>query len=276
MSALDGVRLVAFDLDGTLLPSTKVLPERARRVTAGLRERGIDVVLATGKGWTLTERYALDMGVAAPCVALEGALVALPGGPPLRRLVVGAAERAHVAGVVHGLRLGWFFTPDGSRIHASGCLAGSTHLLRIWDPDVALTDAPLAAPELGDAHVLHLIGAAEDVDGAHARLAVEGPADVELFRAEFWDGVQQLQVRPRGTGKHHALRYVLETRGVAAAEMMACGDWWNDVEMLRMAGVAVAPSDAVEGVRAAAHHVVPGTCDDEAVLRFVEEQLERL
>ncbi len=76
-SALHGIRLVALDLDGTLLRSSKVLPARARHLTEALREAGIHVTIATGKGWTLTERYALEMlrmaGTAvAPSDAADG------------------------------------------------------------------------------------------------------------------------------------------------------------------------------------------------------------
>ena len=50
-SPLDGIRLVALDLDGTLLPESKVLTPRATEVVAALGEAGIAVTLATGKGW---------------------------------------------------------------------------------------------------------------------------------------------------------------------------------------------------------------------------------
>lgn len=273
MSPLRDVRLVVLDLDGTLLPSTKVLTERAHRVVRALRKSGRHVTLATGKGWTLTERYALELEIDAPCVALEGALVSRPRSAPLRRLTLPAARRAEVHAVVADLGLGWFFTHDGSRILAHRRLGGRLPELRIWDPDVELSDAPLDDPSLGDAHVLHLVGAPDRVAAAHERLAALDAPDVELFHNEFWDGLDQVQVRPHGIGKHRGLESVLDELGVGADETLACGDWWNDVEMLRMARVAVAPSNAVEGVRAAATHVVPGSSDDDAVVRFLEDAL---
>lgn len=276
MSPLQGVRLVVLDLDGTFLPSSKVLTERARRVVAELHASGRHVTLATGKGWTLTERYARELGIDAPCVALEGALVARPGAAPLRRLVLTSEQRAQVHAATCDLDVGWFFTHDGSRTLAHERLAPELPLLRIWDPHVELTGAALDEPSLGDAHVLHLVGDPEPVTTARERVAALGLAGTELFHNEFWEGRQQLQVRPHGVGKHRGLLDVLAELGVSASEMMACGDWWNDVEMLEMAGVAVAPSNAVEGVRARAHHVVPGTSDDDAVARFLEDALRAL
>ena len=276
MSPLAPIRLVVLDLDGTLLPTTKVLTPRARRVVAALHASGRHVTLATGKGWTLTERYAVELGIDAPCVALEGALVARPGQAPIRRLTLTAAQRAEVHAVVHDLPLGYFFTHDGSRILADRRMEPKLPELRIWDPDVEITDAPLSDPGLGEAHVLHLVGEPADVAIARDRMAARDLPGVELFHNEFWDGLDQVQVRPPGIGKHRALESVLAELGVGAHEMLACGDWWNDVEMLRMAGVSVAPSNAVPGVRDAAHHVVPGTSDDDAVVRFLESALAAL
>jgi hydroxymethylpyrimidine pyrophosphatase-like HAD family hydrolase len=169
--------------------------------------------------------------------------------------------------------VGYFFTCDGSRIVASREMETKLAELRIWDPDVDLTDAPLDDPDLGDPHVLHLVGEPAQVAIARDRVAAADLPDTELFHSGFWDGLDQVQVRPHGIGKHRGLESVLAELAVDATEMMACGDWWNDVEMLRMAGVGVAPSNAVEGVRDAACHVVPGTSDDDAVVRFLERAL---
>ena len=276
MSPLTNIRLVVLDLDGTLLPSTKVLSDRARRVVGELRESGRHVTLATGKGWTLTERYARELSIDAPCVALEGALVARPGCVPLRRLTLPAPVRAAVHAVVRDLQVSYFFTSDGSRIVASRGMQSRLAELRIWDPDVVVTDAMLDDPGFGDPHVLHLVGEPAQVALARDRVAAADVAGTELFHGGFWDGLDQLQVRPHGIGKHRALESVLAELAVTADEMLACGDWWNDVEMLQMAGVGVAPSDAVEGVRDAACHVVPGTSDDDAVVRFLEDALHSL
>jgi len=277
VSPLDGVRLVALDLDGTLLPTSKKLTPRARRVVPALREAGIDVTLATGKGWSLTEGYARELGVDAPCVALEGALVSRPGAAtPLRRLTLGPAHRADVHHALGGLGVGYFFTHDGSRIFANERMAPRLPQLRVWDPDVVLTGACLSDPSLGNAHVLHLVGEPHEIDEAHALVSSVELTDCELFRIDFWDGLHQLQIRPLGVGKHRGLESVLESLDIAAEAMLACGDWWNDVEMIRMAGVGVAPSNAVEAVRAAADHVTPGTSDDDTIIRFLEDALNAL
>ena len=64
---------------GTLLPGSKRLTPRAVALVRGLQDAGIRVTLATGKGWNLTRRYAEELGLDTPVVALEGALVRTRG-----------------------------------------------------------------------------------------------------------------------------------------------------------------------------------------------------
>jgi Cof subfamily protein (haloacid dehalogenase superfamily) len=277
-SPLRGVRLVALDLDGTLLPSSKALTGRAIGVLRDVRAAGIDVTLATGKGWNHTRRYADELGLTAPLVALEGALVASDAGRAIHRRTLPAETVTAVHDAVAGLDVGFFYCHDRWRTRVHRRLESWLPQIRIWDPHVDVTDgAPHAddAPPHG-AFVFHLIGRPAPVAEAKARIAALSLPDVDLFHGAFWDGHDQLHVRPAGVDKRTGLEHALAHLGVAPHEMLAAGDWWNDVGMLEMAGVAVAPANAVEGVRAAADHVLGGTCEDDAVVRFLADALERL
>lgn len=278
-SPLDGVRLVALDLDGTLLPASKRLTDRARRVAGDLRDAGIVVTLATGRGWTHAERYARELGIAHPLVTFEGALVATPSSAPddargrhvLHHRTLHADLVRRVAQAVADLRLGYFVCTDAGRTVASRHLADRVDQIAIWDPHVDLVDVWLEADARG--YILHLIGPPDDVREAYRRMHGLGLEDVEYFHVEFWDGFDQLQIRPHGIGKHVGLRHVLDHLGLTPADVLAAGDWLNDVDMLRMARVSVAPANAVPEIRAIATHVLDRTCDDDAVVRFLEDAL---
>lgn len=280
-SALDGVRLVVLDLDGTLLPSTKVLTPTARRVVRRLRRRGIVVTLATGKGWPHTARYATELQLDTPVVALEGALVAHrdhgrePDARPLLARTVDPAVRHAVAEAVVDLPVGFFYCHTEGRTTAHSFLADRLDQLRVWCPNVDLVEHALHECERG-AYVLHVVGEPEPVAEAGARLTELDLLETELFHAPFWDGYDQLQVRPRGIGKHTAVAVLRETLGVAAGEVLAAGDWWNDEELLRGAGVSVAPANAEPGIRELVDHALAHSCEEDGVVRFLDEQLDRL
>jgi hydroxymethylpyrimidine pyrophosphatase-like HAD family hydrolase len=62
---------------------------------------------------------------------------------------------------------------------------------------------------------------------------------------------------------------MLEALGIGAADTIAVGDNWNDVEMLEVAGLGVAMGSAPAGVRARADHVC-GTAEEEGVREVIE------
>jgi Cof subfamily protein (haloacid dehalogenase superfamily) len=278
-SALEGIRLVVLDLDGTLLPETKRLSARSIDVVGALLARGIEVTLATGKGWTHTARYADELGVTAPLITMEGALVgrAGPGGrcEPVREHTVPRPLRERLCEATRDLDLGFFYCHDAGRTRAHRFLEDRLAQLQVWDPHVDVDDGRLAEGD-HEAFVVHFVGVPDRVKIARSRLEELRLEASDLWHAEFWDGYDQLQVRPQRIGKHAALAEVLEELALGAGDVLACGDWWNDVEMLRMAGVGVAPANAVEGVRAEADHVLPLTNEEDGVILFLEEQLRRL
>jgi len=279
-SPLDGVRLVALDLDGTLLPATKRLTDRAKRVVGDLRDAGITVTLATGRGWTHAARYAAELGLDGPLVTFEGGLVAarcaVKGRRVLHHRTIHAELIHRVAAAVGDLGLGAFVCTDAGHTVATRDLADRMDQIAIWDPHVRVIDAPLdvlwiAADTRG--YILHLVGPPAAITEALRRIRELGLDDIDTFTAEFWDGFDQLQVRPGGIGKHVGLSHVLGEMGLTSDHVLAAGDWHNDVEMLRMARVAVAPANAIPEVRALADHVLDGSCDDDAVIRFLEAAL---
>jgi hydroxymethylpyrimidine pyrophosphatase-like HAD family hydrolase len=278
-SPLRGVRLIALDLDGTLLPSSKVLTDRAIGVIRDLLAAGIDVTLATGKGWNHTRRYADELGLTAPLVALEGALVARTDP---HRALHSRTLPASTVGAVHeavaGLDVGFFYCHDRWRTRVQRNLEGWLPQIRVWDPHTDLTDhAPHGADApVHGAFVYHLIGPPDAIAAARARIAALDLPDIDLFHGAFLDGAEQLHVRPAGTDKRTGLTHALRDLGIAPRELLVAGDWWNDVGMMEMAGVVVAPSNAVPSVLDLADHVAPGTCEEDAVVRFLAESLRKL
>ncbi len=78
-----------------------------------------------------------------------------------------------------------------------------------------------------------------------------------------------LEILPPNVSKGTALGAMLEALGVVAAETIAIGDNWNDLEMIEAAGLGVAMGQAPEGVRARADYVC-GTAEEEGVREVIE------
>ena len=98
-------RLLALDIDGTLLRSDKALSPRTRRAVEAARAAGVRLVLVTGRRHPSARKVADDLGGEVPLVLHNGALVMEAGQVvQVRPLPRAAARRAVLAGRAQGLQ----------------------------------------------------------------------------------------------------------------------------------------------------------------------------
>jgi Cof subfamily protein (haloacid dehalogenase superfamily) len=256
-------RLVAIDLDGTLLRADKSLSDRSRAALHSVQRAGIVVTVVSARGPRGVREIVstTDLGGAAICS--NGAIVIdLPSGS-IRRLR--AFETEVAVELVHALRRrvpGVLFGVEREAFaHEPGFSAWE------WTPPpgtrvadaVELLDQPptkLIARH-ADHDVEALAAAAEEVAGDIASVSVSGSWVVEIS--------------PAGVNKAAALAELCDELDVAASEVVAFGDHLNDIPMLSWAGRSVAVANAHPEVTAAAGEVTASNDDDGVAI--VLEQL---
>ena len=238
-------RLVALDIDGTLVDRENVIPAELHAAVVDVVRAGVPVVLCTGRAWHATRGIADVLGLPpGPHVTSNGAVRV--SYPPLHldevitfdpRSVVEQVDRDHprcliaVEIIGEGYRVNRAF-PDGElygRIEVADLakLAGSpaTRVV-VRDPDASDDEFIDMAERMGLTGVSYSIG----------------------YTA--W-----LDIAPEGVDKAHALKHVCAALHVDAADVLAIGDGRNDVEMLQFAGRGVALGDAPDEVQQAADAV---------------------
>jgi hydroxymethylpyrimidine pyrophosphatase-like HAD family hydrolase len=254
-------RLVATDLDGTLVRSDGTVSAYTRDVLAEVERRGVPVVFVTGRPLRWTEEvfeYVGDHGLA---VVSNGALVwdVARSAPHLERPIEPALGlemcrqlRAALPGTAYAVE-----TLEGIGLEPA-------FLERHPVPDAARR-GPIE--ELFTQPALKLLA-------RHEELAPE----------EFWDLAEEvvlgrlvitwssatslLEISAPGVTKASTLALLCADLGVAAADVIAFGDMPNDLPMLEWAGTSYAMADAHPTVTAAAAHVAPGH-DDDGVARVL-------
>jgi Cof subfamily protein (haloacid dehalogenase superfamily) len=256
-------RLIASDLDGTLLRSDGTLDERSRRALARAEEAGAIVVLCTARPSRWITHLANVTGHHGVAICANGAVVCnlhtetvidqFPLEPLVAREVVTllreavpggawAVERADGFGREPSYWSKWP-TPAGTIVDVVEEL--------VREPAVKLM---LRHPELlADA----LLERARDAVG-HL---------VELSHSNAADGL--LEISAAGISKASALARVCALRGIESSEVIAFGDMPNDLAMLQWAGHAVAVANAHPAVLAAADEVTASN-DDAGVARVLE------
>jgi Cof subfamily protein (haloacid dehalogenase superfamily) len=241
------LRLIALDLDGTLLSRGKTVSMRTQQVLTGLMADGCHVVVATGRPFEVLALFCQGLSLTAPQVVLNGAAIHDPvAGRDLRRrtMTVDGVERATEFFRERDIPLA-IFTTVGLYLDAR---IPNQHL---WQP------APLPPPHdlaeiarFRDYQVLKIAAHAEPgvVDELHPS-AVEALGD-ELYVTRTAPTL--VEALDPTVSKGEALRHVAGLLGVPREEIVAFGDSDNDLPMFAAAGLSVAMGNAPPEVKAAA------------------------
>lgn len=247
------IRLIATDIDGTLLDSQGQLPEANALALKEAADRGIEIVIVTGRRFHAAQTIAEKLPCEVHLIVSNGALVKSTSGEThLRSLLpIETARRVIEATGEFRQYQGVIFDRPGERqviferIDWEGPFMGP--YLRRHRHQVAEV-APLAAC-LGaeDPVEIMFIGGCETVRAAQRSLETyERRDEYTLALTEYEErGMSMLDVLQRGVTKGTALAEWAKRRKIAPDEVMAIGDNWNDREMLEFAGVPVVMGNAV-------------------------------
>jgi Cof subfamily protein (haloacid dehalogenase superfamily) len=239
------IRLVASDVDGTLLDHHGTLPSARAEAVRRLTSAGIPLVLATGKLWTSVRPLVDDLGLPGPHVACNGSVVFDGEGRLLGRTLLDAAVADEVTTVLRSLGI----------VHG-----------------VYLEDGTIVTDRVDPAHdVLPLLGeplpvvGTRDGRGVIKVLAILPPEAEGDLRDVAHDAARVQRTGPRflewnaiGADKATGLTTVTRILGVDLSEVMAIGDAENDIPMLRLAGIGVAVAGASPAAVAAADRTLTG------------------
>ncbi len=250
-------RLLAFDLDGTLLSSDGTVPSRVRAVINSVRARECTLVLATGRPWSQVIRVVKEMGGVDYCVCLNGAVVVDGHGSLLmersmtRELARTSAQLARQ--VVPGVAL-------------AADMADGRH---IWDENFV--------PAFPADFVIDALRVPDAV------VAVDGPVLTWLLDCKEFDPLRAIEllkehlpsgteVRPSGletpeivvsgVTKASGLAKIAMICDIEASDAVAFGDGLNDLDMFSWAGCSVAMSNAHAHVLAKADVIAPSNDED--------------
>ncbi len=254
------VRLVALDMDGSLLDDDKHIPEGFWDVLDTLVARGVVVCPASGRQYaTLREQFGRDD---LTYIGENGAIVVRDGTPlTVAGLALESARRA-----VHLVRGA---VRDGADLGTVLCGVRSAYVERTDEAFLQhvrpyyrllehVEDLTAVDDEVLKVAVYDFASAAQ---GAGPLLApLDGP-DRVLVSGENW-----VDVMGPDADKGHALRALQAELGVPPAQTMAFGDYFNDVGMLEAAHWSFAMANAHPDVRAGARFVAPSN-DDDGVVR---------
>ena len=276
-------RLVALDMDGTVLNKEHTLSDASLERLRTLSARGIIIALCSGRSNVAIEAHAahLSLDRPLPVVAFNGACGLLAEAPGYTK---GASElfttpvpSDAVSKVLEvcdkaGL-LVQYYVGDDIIVHCK-----TDEHMELTKRYAALTGVP--------AHVYCESYEEGLARGAPYKLLVMGDtvdANLELLQNELPDGIAKLvrgsppffvEVLHPDVDKGEGLKRMAEALGVPMSEVVAFGDGDNDIEFVQAAGLGVAMANARPTLKAVADRITQKTNDEDGVAYELEE-LER-
>jgi hypothetical protein len=265
------IKLIALDLDGTLLGPDRRVGEADGEAVAEARERGVHVVLNTARWYSLAQRTAQRLELQAPLICHNGAHIKEPadGRELLHKQI--PQEVAH--------EIAAFCDEGGFETYTT--IDGITYMrtppeyqidpqrlpndMRLANKHADFVTGPATGILVFDDHAIQQV---LDKFGERYKAALTFPTG--------WSEALQpyVTITVAGTDKGDALQRVCEHLGVMPEEAMAVGDTAQDVPMFEAAGIGVAMGNAPDDVKEKANAIAPSNSEGGvawAIRRFVLE-----
>lgn len=254
------VRLVAIDMDGTLLATfAQHVSGRNAQAIRTAQEAGIIVVIATGRRTAYTTPLLEGVGLRAdsPLITSNGAVTRTLGGDPIDHCHMQARVARELCGLLRPfgtlvftfdrIGKGELVLEDLEQAHSriEMWVEANRHAIEVIRPlENALMDGedPIQGMVTGTLDQMKKAEAALKQSKCHAFC--------ECVRTEYpARDLSILDLLPPGVSKGSALQRLAASLGIDRKEVMAIGDNWNDVEMLEWAGQAVLMGNAAQELK---------------------------
>ena len=262
-------KLLAFDIDGTLIRSSGEVSQRVKAALVACREAGLILAVSTGRPWPQARVVAAEAGGMHYGVCLNGAVVvdASKGSPVAIRAL--SRELALEAAIIARKVL-----PEATL--GIDMADGRHYWEEAFDPSMPVdmmvqrTDDILSCVD-GDV-LTWLVGSPDrDPDAVVHTLHPHMPAGTEVRPS----GLDMAEIAAWGVSKASGLQIITDRHHITRDEVMAFGDGLNDLEMLAWAGHSVAMENAPAIVQRRARSVAPSN-DDDGVAVVIEQLLEKI
>lgn len=284
MSAGPGAyRLVALDIDGTVLDSEGKLSAMLKDLVPRLAERAIRTVLCTGRRWRTAMPVVEQLQSASTCVVCSGGalikeldgnrtLYASPLAEETARLTADLYRQRELVPVFlydRPLEEPELLVSESDRVRAA-----RVKYLQVNRDAVEMFEGE--CPDRGAPLVVLTVAEAGKVERARDRIqaALGDSATVRALRQPRYGGMQAaLEVHGPDATKWSALEWLMRRWHILPAQVIAVGDDVNDIPMLRAAGLSFAMGNAPDEVKAAAD-AVTGTNDEHGAAKALGRVLQ--
>jgi Cof subfamily protein (haloacid dehalogenase superfamily) len=250
-------RLIACDLDGTLLNQHAAISPATREALDRTAAEGIGVVIATGRTYPMMRYFCHDLSLTAPQITCNGAVIVDPtSSVPERVHTVPPSQVAPVLDFLEdqGVPIAYF------GLETIYILPDNPYGDLLMPPEVGQPTRVASLYDLADIPCTKIVGmsAPEVIDRIRPPAELRFGADLYVTQTSH----RLLEFLHPRVSKGWALADIARTLGVQPEEVVAFGDSHNDIDMITYAGLGVAMGNASAEVKALADLIAPSHDQD--------------
>ena len=271
-------KMVCIDMDGTLLTKRKKVSEESRETIKKVHDKGVEIVVTTGRIYNNAEYYSNFLGVKSPVIAANGAIVKSKiDSKIIYENPISIDECMKLIDLLYEMKfLFHFYTTDGIFCNNSfteistklymtkqvgyESLKINYHVIRSkekWIKFFKENKNKITKCIVFSAFPEKIIKCKENLK------KIEG---IVYFGA----GKRSIEINNRGVSKGNAVKALAEKYGIKREEIICIGDNENDLSMIEYAGLGVAMGNAIDSVKEIADYVTSSN-DDNGVAKALKK-----
>ncbi|MCX7745592.1 MAG: Cof-type HAD-IIB family hydrolase [Clostridia bacterium] len=268
------IKLLAIDLDGTLLNSDKRISEVNLNSVRNAVDRGVKVVVCSGRVFKGARAYARQIGLKGPLISSNGAVIKeIDTEEVIYQNLLNLEDALKVIEICHQERvyfhsyIGDVMYTENRECPSKSYWKGNDELPEEDRVEIRVVeDFGRVVRESGTTPAKFVIISKEPEKLAKTREYIKEISGVDVMSSHY----DNFEIVNRGVNKGNALKILSQRYQVTAQELMAIGDNENDFAMLKFAGIKIAMGNADEKIKEISDYVTL-TNDQNGVSKAIEK-----
>lgn len=250
MSVLNSpYRLIALDMDGTLLNEEKTISSENRKWMEEAGKAGVTVMVSTGRGRQSTMPYIEELGLTSPMILVNGSEIWHSPDKLHKRTVMPVEWVQELRRIALEYDVWyWAYAVEGIMNRENWPATADLERAMTWLKFGFYSENPVKLPAI--------------------RTMLEGWGTLEISNSHPFN----IELNPKGASKGSGIRQVCGLLGLEVSQVIAMGDSINDLSMIREAGLGVAMGNAQDEIKAQAD-VVTASNEEDGVARIIREYI---
>jgi Cof subfamily protein (haloacid dehalogenase superfamily) len=272
---LKKIKLIVFDLDGTLLNRGGAIGERSKQLIKELEGWDVHFSFASGRLHSAITSFAEELNLKSPLISLDGCLI--KSFPDNKLLFESNLKKNHVLKALD--------FADKFIINVALCHGDAINYTEYNSIIPQITDKFGARYEKVQSYndcidnTLEILFAGENFN---LMRYVQGKMDFPnlfglssaSFRSQRHEGVYFLEVRRKGSSKRTGVNRLLKYFNLNINEAAVCGDWYNDISLFQTRALKVAVANAVSEIKEYSDIILEKSNDEDGIADFLEMVLK--